>query len=105
MQSDLDKLRPGLEKAIDQGRKIETLTSMEEWQFFEGWLKQAHEEIVIAVMNGDFLGNPEREAFHKGMARTLKIILETVDGFKKAKDRATKELDRRTKDEKEAEDG
>lgn len=89
--NELEKLKLNLDKAIAQGRKIETLTGMEEWQFFAGYLRATREEITNRVMQGQFLNNRREEDFNKGIAEAIRVILDSAEGFKNKAEKAKKE--------------
>ena len=87
MYSEVDRLKARYAKDIEAGRKIETLTSMDEWHFYAEVLRNSADELVDRIIRGEFLSNQREEDFNKGVANAIYMLIDGVDNFKtRAKD-------------------
>lgn len=91
--AELEARRAKYLKAMEQGRKIEYLTSLDEWRFFEGWLLASIDEITKQIMRGDYLTNQRAEDFNKGVVAGMQMLIDGAAGFKGERVRAEKKLD------------
>lgn len=75
-------------RELEQGMKLETLMSSDEWNFFAGWLKKTSETIKKEIMDGAFLDNIRSEDRAKGIVCALELILDNADRFKQKAENA-----------------
>lgn len=93
MEQELSKQRDKLLKAIEQGRKIESVMESPEWEFFFEWLTAVQTNLVNRLKGDGFINDHNGYLFTNGNIRAIETILKGVEQFKKAKDVANKRLD------------
>jgi hypothetical protein len=89
---ELEIQRKRLLKALEQGEKINNLTSAPEWEFFEGWIRSLQEAVDQSIHSDDFVNNHEGYIKALAMYQCYESIFDGINKFKKTYESATHKI-------------
>ena len=82
--SELEKARTRLIKALDQGEKINNLTAAPEWEFYEGWIRSLIEAVVKSMKSDNYLNDHNGYIKAVAQVQAYESVLNGIDKFKSA---------------------
>lgn len=93
INQELELRRQRLVKQIQQGEQINNLTAAPEWEFFEKWLNESKEVMIEDMTSEAFVDDHNGYLYCLGVVRSINMILDGIQGFKSAYNRAVKKID------------
>lgn len=102
MFNEVDRLKAGYAKKIEDGRKVEVFSSMPEWQWYvEHVIKPTVQDYTDRIMSGSIPDDKEDWVL-RGMVMGMKLIIDTTETFVQS-GRDAKEKSKRLYEEEEHE--
>lgn len=102
IQQELEKHLDSLYRTIEQGDKVHNLTAAPEWEFFESWLRAVEDQIVKKMKTGSYINDHNGYIYSAACTSVIDSVFKGIDKFKKAYEKAQKELVRVKKEQKES---
>lgn len=87
---DISRHKARYAAAIEDGRRIEAFTNLDEWRWYvENVVQPTIDEYTNRIMTGE-LPTDKEDWIMRGMVMGMKLVIETTTGFKSQADDARK---------------